>query len=812
MNLTKRPLLLGVVAFVSGGLAGWYPYMTMGLGMMVILFLIWMYRIQKKREQAMPVLMILLIICLFLGMWNGYRIRIPDPLRDRIRQTPEKQIVCTLEGSVLRVTKREEQRVLLVRTQEIRHGDFRSRQAYVIQIYENNDKWSRDSAVVSERPKISVGNQIRCETELRLPAIPTNPGEFHQERYYQAKGMDFLGFAEQIIILDDHRAVVRQSLLQFREKAETNLQAVLSPTDAGALSAMLLGDTYALDTQLRTLYRRNGISHILAISALHISLLGSTLYRLLRKSGGSYWHAGIPVAVLLLAYGWMTGFSSSTLRAVIMFLLAIGADLAGRTYDLPTAAGIACLLLLVDNPYRLADAGFLLSFSCVLTLGFAMPVIQGWTEKYSVKGIRRRLLEALLSGIAIQVMTAPILAAFYYEIPTYGMFLNLIVVPCMTPLLLCGCLGMVCYPFFPWLGSGFLMPCKWILYLFRLLCQCAEKLPFSVWRIGAVSGWKVGLYYGIVFLVILCLKYRKRIIAVLTVCFYVLIFLVSDPPALTVTMLDVGQGDGIFIETPDHKHLLIDGGSSSRTSIGNYVLLPAMRYYGTDCLDYIFISHMDRDHISGLEELIDCAAKGEISIRYMVLPERISQEETAQMMIQRAEACGIQVVGITSGDRVSIDEVELTCLYPYIETGQPVINRQKETDANNDSMVLSLSYREFDMLFTGDLETEGEWDLMDREEYGLHNGYDVLKVGHHGSSGSSGTAFLQAVHPTVSLISCGRNNTYGHPHPETLERLEAVDSQVFTTANQGAIEIRTNGKKMKLHVLGFSFVTQKEQE
>lgn len=266
--MTKRPLLLGVVAFVSGGLAGWYPYMTMGLGMMVILFLIWMYRIQKKREQAMPVLMISLIICLFLGMWNGYRIRIPDPLRDRIRQTPEKQIVCTLEGSVLRVTKREEQRVLLVRTQEIRHGDFRSRQAYVIQIYENNDKWSRDSAVVSERPKISVGNQIRCETELRLPAIPTNPGEFHQERYYQAKGMDFLGFAEQIIILDDHRAVVRQSLLQFREKAETNLQAVLSPTDAGALSAMLLGDTYALDTQLRTLYRRNGISHILAISGV----------------------------------------------------------------------------------------------------------------------------------------------------------------------------------------------------------------------------------------------------------------------------------------------------------------------------------------------------------------------------------------------------------------------------------------------------------------------------------------------------------------------------------------------------------------
>ena len=258
---------------------------------------------------------------------------------------------------------------------------------------------------------------------------------------------------------------------------------------------------------------------------------------------------------------------------------------------------------------------------------------------------------------------------------------------------------------------------------------------------------------------------------------------------LKVTFLDVGQGDSAVIETPLGQSFLIDGGSSSIAKVGTYRILPFLKYEGIQYLDYVMVSHTDSDHMNGILELLEAIEGKETSLklRNLVLPGWKDTNKELKKLEKLGKAAGCRILRLTQGDTMEDGMLHLSCLHPdrgfYGEK------------TNSGSQVIEVSYGECRILFTGDLEGEGEQKVEKLLGEDKCSPYDILKVAHHGSRNSSGESFLKAVKPKAAVISSGLGNSYGHPHKETLERLEKSGSHIFMTWEGGAVQAFLDGNK-----------------
>ncbi len=260
----------------------------------------------------------------------------------------------------------------------------------------------------------------------------------------------------------------------------------------------------------------------------------------------------------------------------------------------------------------------------------------------------------------------------------------------------------------------------------------------------------------------------------------------SGHDKLRITLIDVSQGDGIFIRTASQTNFLIDGGSSDVDQAGTYRMVPFLKASGIGRIDYIIITHMDYDHVSGIMELIDPQSSFGIKVKHVIIPYIYEKEKEFEEIITLAEASAIPIIYMKAGDVLKEKEFSLTCLHPKQ-------NYQWE-DSNEYSTVLSLNYKEFDMLLTGDVEGKGEEAVMKE----IKHTYEVLKVAHHGSRNSTPERLLELMKPDIALISCGRDNQYGHPHEELLERLEKYHVTCLSTSEWGAITVETDGETYQI--------------
>jgi competence protein ComEC len=629
----------------------------------------------------------------------------------------------------------------------------------------------------------SIGNTIRIQGKysIREPQSPTNPGQFDTKLYYQTKGIAAICYASEAVVTDGHVRWLPQKMYQLRTRLGEQCDLLFGERQAGVMKAMLLGDKNTLEEELQNLYQKSGISHLLAISGLHVSIFGMGLYRLLRKAGCSFLTAGCPSMAAVIFYGSLTGMGTSTARAVTMFLLAVGADILGKSYDMLTALAAAALLLLLSQPLYARSASFLLSFGAVLGIGVFYPIFHSWLP------VKRKHLQALLISLSIQICTLPLITYFYYEISVYSLLLNLLIIPFMTVLMLAGILA-VAVSFLSlkaaWLPA---LLCRVILTAYEYLAEASLQLPGSVWHCGQPQKWQMAVYYaGLVILA--AWQYRRmRKKGLLLMGALLLTLMLRVRSGLSFTMLDVGQGDGLVLRTASGTVCLIDGGSSSASSVGTYRILPFLKQQGMGKIDYIMVTHTDQDHISGIEELLQKAGEpGELPVGALLLTEQAGKEKAGIRLMELARAQGIEVRCMKAGDRLQDKTTVIRCLYP--SAGEEV------SDSNGSSMVLQVVYGEFSMILTGDLEEEGEKMILKRQNL---TDCSVLKAGHHGSKTSSSLPWLEALSPELTLISCGQDNSYGHPHEEALERLRQVESAAARTDEQGALTIRSNGKTFR---------------
>ena len=726
----------------------------------------------------------------------------------------------------------------------------------------------------------SVGQILILQGTISLFDEATNEGQFDSRAFYRSQKIDFGVWVDSVERVEGKSDRFRVWLSRVR--VELGIPLSRYADDDGVLSAMLLGDKTSLDSEIRSLYQKSGIAHVLAISGLHISLLGMALYRLLRhRCGLTYLWAGIVAASFLVAYTLMTGNAVSARRATGMLIVYLVADLLGRSYDMLSALSLIVILLLWENPFLVTNSGFQFSVAAVVGIGVGqgvlVPRVGSWKVVYGrrkkqddvvrcdeakcdvakrdaakcdvakrdatkcdatkcdaakrdaakcdaerirmqnlVDWMKRRMdkcLPGMMISLSIQFFTLPLVAYYYYEIPVYAILLNipvLALIPYVLGLAVFGSLtGQIA--FLQPLSFALCRVCGWVLHGYRWLCDASLLLPGARMITGKPSEVRVVVYYGLLgafYYVLWCgMKKKQRqmctkgaqaekqewirswfgfglgLVLVLLLTF----LFVRGKPEFELDILDVGQGDAIYLCASDGTNFMIDGGSTDVKKVGTYRILPFLKAKAIRKVDYWFVSHTDEDHISGLVEVMESG----YAVGTLVLAEAQKEDEKAHRLAELAQKNGIRVCYMKTGDvlgtrkedvvnkRNRAETFRIECLYPT--------NDNDSEDVNDRCLVLYYEDENFSAFFGGDISSEVEEQLVSA---GKCRQTDVLKASHHGSKYSNSDVLLHALHPRLTIASAGKKNRYGHPSPEAIARVGESGSAFYSTIDYGRIRVR----------------------
>ena len=911
------------------------------------------------------------------------------------------------DGSPVRITGRIDTRTsetIILKSISIIQNDLK---------YSYSGKLQCELTNTQEVQSLRLGQHIVLEGVFSHFDAATNHGEFDVRAYSAGKGIGGRVRKAQILAAEEDYSFLREKLFAFRRRLHDRLAKVFPEKEASVMQTLLLGEKEELDAEVKALYQRNGIAHILSISGLHITLLGMGCYRLLKRLGAPVRVAAAGGAMTLLLYGMMGGMSVPASRAIGMYLLQMLGIFVGRTYDMLTGVGLLAALLVLQQPERLGDVSFLMSFGAVLGICLLTPVFAGdgrednagvetasgvvaWLltvtdilgdsayerNKYR-EGWRKvvyerlwRMVSALKSGFAasagVILFTLPIQLWFFYEIPVYSVLLNLLVLPFMSVVMAGGILSLI-----PGLGIAGTVDCL-ILWWYEWICERFGELPGAVWCVGRPAKWQMIVYYSGLFVLIIGRNYAEkwkrqrlyaayvaennhgdghraererqrretrgvddsgrgrkresnrkkmqhsdryseicttrwrhvladfwytwqgvmtyrngvmyRIVAAMILVLIVGLLTGNFDRGSRVTFLDVGQGDGIVVETGQGAYLF-DCGSTSRRKIGEYVLKPYLKSRGIQSLRGVFVSHPDEDHMNGILELLENGGEWGITVEQMFLPAITEAErrEAFEKLLVAAEYAGVPVSYIKCGDEIRDSRLRLRCLHPeenttladanaysecfYVEVFAKAVKwgaaegmevsgeggrAASEVYGENGSFAAGVTGErtghgdtgerknfgvgagKLSILLTGDVEGEGEQQLTQelqtlktlqeakmlrvaQESQALQNArklqepqelreqqelwesrrqggfkVDILKVAHHGSGYSTSSEFLAAAGPAAAIISCGRNNSYGHPNAATLQRLEDAKVPWYLTTDYGALTVTVDSHGNRL--------------
>lgn len=905
------------------------------------------------------------------------------------------------DGSPVRITGRIDTRTsetIILKSISIIQNDLK---------YSYSGKLQCELTNTQEVQSLRLGQHIVLEGVFSHFDAATNHGEFDVRAYSAGKGIGGRVRKAQVLAAEEDYSFLREKLFAFRRRLHDRLAKVFPEKEASVMQTLLLGEKEELDAEVKALYQRNGIAHILSISGLHITLLGMGCYRLLKRLGAPVRVAAAGGAMTLLLYGMMVGMSVSASRAIGMYLLQMLGIFVGRTYDMLTGVGLLAALLVLQQPERLGDVSFLMSFGAVLGICLLTPVFAGdgrednagvetasgvvaglltvtdilgdsayERNKYR-EGWRKvvyerlwRMVSALKSGFAasagVILFTLPIQLWFFYEIPVYSVLLNLLVLPFMSVVMAGGILSLI-----PGLGIAGTVDCL-ILWWYEWICERFGELPGAVWCVGRPAKWQMIVYYSGLFVLIIGRNYAEkwkrqrlyaayvaennhgdghraererqrretrgvddsgrgrkresnrkkmqhsdryseicttrwrhvlanfwytwqgvmtyrngvmcRIVAAMILVLIVGLLTGNFDRGSRVTFLDVGQGDGIVVETGQGAYLF-DCGSTSRRKIGEYVLKPYLKSRGIQSLRGVFVSHPDEDHMNGILELLENGGEWGITVEQMFLPAITEAErrEAFEKLLVAAEYAGVPVSYIKCGDEIRDSRLRLRCLHPeenttladanaysecfYVEVFAKAVKwgaaegmeasgegrrAASEVYGENGSFAVGVTGErtghgdtgerknfgvgagKLSILLTGDVEGEGEQQLTQelqtlktlrvaQESQALQNAQklqesqepreqqelwesrrqggfkvDILKVAHHGSGYSTSSEFLAAAGPAAAIISCGRNNSYGHPHAATLQRLEDAKVPWYLTTDYGALTVTVDSHGNRL--------------
>lgn len=654
-------------------------------------------------------------------------------------------------------------------------------------------------------PNVRQGDQIVLHG--RLQALPSrrNPADFDYGAYLRRRGIHAIvqvNAPRDVTITARSSHPVWSSITTLRARIDRRIHHRVEISESRAvLRALLLGDRGYISETMREQFIATGLLHLLAISGLHVLLVGMVIYTLLRPTlirlrlrwVVAEWIRATVTLFLLIAFALLTGGRPSVVRAVAMAGLFIGANVLQRDARSLNTLGVAALGLLVHRPTMLFDAGFQLSFAAVGGILLVNPRLRDLLpEAWRRGGLRGQVASLTTVSVAATLGTMPVLLVHFGYVSFAGLVLNVIAVP-VTALALLSALLAIGTSGWGVVGTSFGHAAEALTQgLLHTASVGAAHLGWASVTATVRDPWIV-LALGVGVLAIAHYphpRWRWRLMgaALLCVCvsLWTGILTGSSGSRVDVVFFDVGQGDAALVSFPSGRHVLVDAGPRNPYfDAGRSVILPHLQRYGIDRLDAVVVSHGDADHLGGLPAILRV-----VPVRRLVMNPPAETTALTREVDHLIDSLSVPRRPAYAGDTLAIDSAARIQVL-----GPPGRSRLLNTD-NEASMVVRMVYGTTRFLFTGDIEQQGEQWLV--EHYNGLLSSEVVKVGHHGSPTSSSSAFIrQAVVPdsSTSVVSVGRRNPFGFPAPEVVHRWEAEGASVRTTATCGAVWIRSSGRR-----------------
>lgn len=757
-----------------------------------------------------------LILGILLAEYGGWRVLVPAAmlataavlpqfLKRRYRECALRILMLFIAGALGAGCYVRQERTWKKESQTLLCGQQLDICGTLIRKEQKNERWQLTLALPGYENRVIVsaedgGYPLGCvlsvKGSVREFNTPRNEGQFNEIQYYKNKKVIGRMYPEEVTCIRAPSGIYfwREGLYQMRVRLCAVYEACLPVQAAGIMSTMAVGEKTFLDADVRTLFQRAGISHILAISGMHISMIGMGIYTLLRRCRQPYVCSALATACMLLSYGMMIGMGVSASRAIGMFLIYLLAQCLGRGYDICAALAVLAVVLLTDDPFLLHDVSFQFSFLAVFAVVTAGMVLPKKVPEQEGSGRVYGLLYPICAALLLQLFTLPLVAYDYYELPLFALFLNLLLLPYLGVALgfglAGGCMGMLSLP----LARFFLVPCRIVLSVYVWVCGAVEKLPFSSVVCGRPSAGKLLLYYGMLCILLLMVEYFKKrgadretgsLCGCLTVGAALLFTILLHVPSggFEIDYLDVGQGDGSLLRTDDGIVCFVDGGSADVSGVGTYRILPFLKSKGIRRVDYWLLSHLDEDHVSGFYEALESG----YPVGAVIIAEQMPEDEEKTRLLETLSMYEVPVITVCAGedmqlhknDRTESADAMLRFLAPDGTT--PI------GDRNGASLVCLYEDAHVRALWTGDVgRQQEEWLLAG----GRLPEIDIYKAAHHGSEYSNSEGFLKALLPKLSVISCAEKNRYGHPGAEAVEHMEAAGSRILYTMKSGRIRVR----------------------
>lgn len=626
---------------------------------------------------------------------------------------------------------------------------------------------------------LEYGDLIEIKGEYSAPEVARNYKGFDYSQYLKTLNIyGTIKVEESEIINKNQLSPILISINNIKEKMIDNANRNMPKRTANLLLGILIGERDNIQEDIIESFRTANLSHILAVSGAHTSYIILGITYLISKSKTPKRIGYIITIINLLIFIIITGASYSVVRACIMAIVVIGAKICYRKENFFTSICISLIIILIQNPFAINDIGLKLSFMGTTGIVIFNKSITNFFIKLKIK---QKIAEVLSVTFSAQLMIMPITILNFNTISLTFFISNILASPLLGIIIIFGFISIFI--------SSILNPISKILFLILhiflelliLVSKVTEKIPGSSILVKtpnilfAIVYYILILFFNYFFVIkqnptrrfhkkiikIITIKNIKNAFKVIAVVFLIMLLLTRIVriinPTLKIYFIDVGQGDSTLIVTPKNKKILIDGGEGKTNVLFQYLLDRRINK-----IDYIIISHFDSDHCNGLIEIIE-----KMRVENIVMSKQSKESEEYKKILEIIKQKNIKVSSVKAEDKIIIEKN----LYTKILNPAEKFEFQ---DLNNNAIVAKLVYKNFSMLFTGDIE-KAEENLAKKYKNELKS--TILKVAHHGSKTSTSEEFLKYVEPQIALIGVGENNKFGHPNQITIEKLKNIRSQ-----------------------------------
>ncbi len=768
----KRPLLIAAIAYINGILIG--VYLSKSIPLFVILsIIVSLITSFKKNTYRNAICMYLIVMCISSIYVYNKNLN----YESKYKKYDNKNI--SIEGTIISdIEEKEYNYTFTIRTK----GDY-----FLVNLKKNKEEIS-----------LEYGDKLQISGEYQEPNKARNYKGFDYKNYLKINkiyGIIRVDLYTNIIIKHQKNLSNFKLLIhKIREKLKQNIQELLTKETYALGIGILIGDNSRINEKIVEDFKNSNLSHMLAVSGAHINYVVLTVSILFTKKRAGIKAQRVVTIMMMLFFMELTQMTSSVVRAGISCIIYMLASLLYRKADVINAMAISTLLILLNNPFKLFDIGFQLSYAGTLGIILFCKLINIPIKNKLLKYLK----DSIIISISANIFIIPIMMYQFNTISLTFILSNLLA----GPLLGISIILEIIVLLISFMSINIAaIPAKVLNILLILIINIANWFSnIEISKIYVITPKIISIvaYYLICAAIILKQKNRKIIVIIMLTVLIINLF--PTPKKLRINFIDVGQGDSTLIRTETNKVILIDSGGSTASSsfdVGNKVLLPYLLDRRIKKIDFIIVSHFDADHCQAFETVID-----NINVRKVVVCKQSMITQEYLNIINKCKKKNIKIIVVERGDKLKIDKrTEFEILHPgerFLDDGKGGLN------AN--AIVCKMNYklnngRTFSILFTGDIEVEAEKEL--EQVYGKKLKADILKIAHHGSKTSSREKFIKLVSPKIALIGVGENNKFGHPADITLERLEKENVKVYRTDQMGeaSITINKNGEiKVKTQI------------